>query len=450
MNLLKSVRENIQKKKLVTTDERLLVAVSGGLDSMVLLQLLGELGFHLEVAHVNYGLRGEESNLDESLVKEYCLKSKLVFHCYAPDTIKYAADKNISIQMAARELRYKWFSALLKERNLNKVVTAHHADDQSETILLKLLRGSGLTGLSGIRMKTKELIRPLLPFTKAQLRSWAEEHQIPFRNDSSNEKNDYQRNQLRHKVIPLLKEINPALDQTLSTFATFMEAHNAYLKYSIAGLNCAFQNPVTGIFHISTDKLKSIPGLEIILYELLQPFDVHPHDISNMAAVLNEPGKQFFTTKYSITIGRDEILVAPLSNANDFEVTIASVPFSINTPFGNLHGIIENEHDRNDPLKKHIARLDRDKLHFPLKIRTWKDGDFFYPSGMKGKKKVSDFFIDEKLSLPAKKRIPLIFSGDDLVWICNMRLDDRFIARPASRNTVRITFMAGVNTEDAV
>jgi tRNA(Ile)-lysidine synthase len=450
MNLAREFSVYIKQHQLIKDGDRLLVAVSGGADSMVLIHLLLQSHISFEAAHVNYNLRGVESVAEEKLVQQYCDSHKLILHVLRPDSKKHAADKGISIQMAARELRYNWFRELCTERKLDLIATAHHADDQSETIMLKLIRGAGPSGLGGIRMHQGNLIRPLLSFEKSDLLKWAAEHNIPFLTDSSNLTSDYQRNFIRHEIIPLARKVNPGLNDTLSHFAEFMISHQQFLKYSIHKLNISFRNPVTGFIHIQTEALTEIPGFDVLLYEVLQPFSVHPSEIRNICKSLLNSGKQFFTPTHIITIGRDELIVSPLAEESDTEITIDTCPFSVNTPWGNLHGVETEMPATFHNNHSNIIYTDADLLQFPLTVRTWKEGDIFQPAGMEGRKKLSDLFTEKKLSRPEKKRIPLLFSGEKLVWVCNMRMDQQFTLKSGSRRALKITFMPGVSGDDLI
>jgi tRNA(Ile)-lysidine synthase len=450
MNLAREFSSFINRHQLIKVGDRLLVAVSGGADSMVLIHLLQQKQISFEAAHVNYNLRGEESLAEETLVQEYCKAHQLKLHILRPDTKKYAAENGISIQMAARELRYDWFRKLCQEQELNLIATAHHADDQAETVMLKLLRGAGPSGLAGIRLKQENLIRPLLCFEKSDLLKWAAEHNIPFRTDSSNLSSDYQRNFIRHEILPLAKKINPGLNGTLLHFAEFMLSHQQFLQYSIKNLNLSFKNPVTGFTHIQTSALSEIPGYDVLLYEMLQPFSVHPSEIENICKALVNSGKQFFTPTHLLTIGRNEIVISPLPAESITKINIESYPFSINTPWGNLHGVETEVPTHFHSPQPNTIYTDPELLQFPLTVRTWKEGDFFHPAGMKGRKKLSDYFTEKKISRPEKNQIPLLFSDDRLVWVCNLRMDQRFTINPSSRRALKITFMPGVSSESVI
>lgn len=438
MNLLQKVNSTIKQYCLVHPDERLLIAVSGGIDSMVLLHLMKQSGYHIGVAHMNFSMRGNDSELDMELVKNFCSAHDITLYIKKVNTIEFADDNQLSIQMAARKLRYTWFNEILEENNYQRLVTAHHADDQAETVLLQLLRG--LPGLSGMKFKSDKLIRPLLHIPKTELIQWAEAHHVPYRNDASNDENDYQRNYLRNKIIPLLLRINPSLTTTLVKSAEINQDQNELLLYAVREFSKDQIIQENDLVRIKLDELKTKPGFRTILHFILLQWKFNPHVIQDLIDSIEISGRKFVSSTHILTTARNELIIEERKADFAEDITINHLPFHVETPFGTFSGANADVPDQLNNTASNIMYADAEKLRFPLTVRSWKNGDSFHPLGMKGRKKISDLFTDEKLSIPEKKRVPVFVSDNRVAWVCGFRMDENFRITADTRSVVKIVY----------
>lgn len=405
-------------------DAKILLALSGGLDSMALLYLLHGADYHVEVAHCNFNLRGRESDEDTSFVRDVCNRIGLKLHIKHFDTDAYAKAQAISIQMAARELRYTWFEALRRQRAIDYVATAHHGDDQVETILMNLSRGTGLKGLEGIRAVNDFLIRPLLFTDRAALEHWVDQQNIPYREDSSNASTKYSRNKIRHEVIPALKEINPSLSTTIKQNISRFSGAVANLNFLYEKERSKLMTQRSEQIYIDVLTLKTYPAPIDILYYFLASYGFN--DWAAMQKLLySDSGKTLSSNSHHLLKNREELILIPIEDKDSAVYQIAENQNQINHPI-NIELSTVSATNFKISKEARIAAVDYDKLTFPLTIRKWQKGDVFYPLGMKGKKKISDFFIDNKMSLFEKDNTWLLCSGNDIVWVIGLRLDDRF------------------------
>ncbi len=418
MTLINTISTELEKLSPEYSAKKFILAISGGVDSMVLLDGFNKLTLNIEVAHFNFQLRGEESDADEELVKQICSKNNIPFNKNTADTTTYAAEKGLSIQEAARELRYNWFFNLLKEKNADYIVTGHHADDSIETFFINLLRGSGIKGLCGIK-NTPQIIRPLLPLSRLDIEQYANTNKVLFRNDSSNESLKYKRNFIRKKILPELnKEIKTSSSSILKSIGHLTQA-NEYLEKKLAEDAEKITSNVGNTIYIETRQLIE----NIVLYSVLSKYGFNPSQVNSIQSDTQAIGKKHYSSTHELLIDRNQLVIQPLINklVEVFEIPSLgdyTIPFriSLNT--------IEKPHSLRTE-KKSIF-LDADTIKFPLTIRKWKEGDWFVPFGMKGKKKVSDFFIDAKFSQFEKENSWLLFSDNEVVWVINNRLDDRY------------------------
>ncbi|MDQ3046318.1 MAG: tRNA lysidine(34) synthetase TilS [Bacteroidota bacterium] len=443
--MLKEFNAYIQQHELFEKTDKILLTVSGGIDSVVMCNLFHEAGIEFGIAHCNFGLRGNESEEDETFVEELAESMGVPFHTITFNTSAYAKKNKTSIQTAARTLRYEWFEEIRKNFNYKFIATAHHSDDSIETFFLNLLRGTGIGGLHGIRQKNGRIIRPLLFSSKESIIGYAKKNKIAFRNDSSNDSDNYSRNKIRHKVLPLLKEFNPSLEHSiLKSIQQIADAEIIYLQ-EIERARKSFCKKHQDGFRISIKKLKSLHPVETYLFEFLRPFGFNSTDAANILSSLeNISGKQFLSASHRLIKDREYLLiekiifdeVQPLEKTgiksgqkevslNDFSLQFKSIKKLKNQ---------ELFQDENN------ACIDKDKLEFPLHLRKWEKGDYFYPLGMKGKKKkLSDFFVDRKIPLPVKEKTWLLCSGDQIVWVVGQRLDERF---KVTDSTTKIYFVS--------
>lgn len=418
----------IAQEHLFNKKEKILLAVSGGVDSVVLCDLFYKAGLQFAIAHCNFQLRNEESEDDEKFVIKLASHYNVPVHHIRFETITYKKENKLSTQVAARELRYEWFEKIRAEYQYQFIATAHHQGDIIETFFINLIRGTGISGLRSIVPKQGKIIRPLLFTNKNGILAYAEKNKIKYREDSSNASDSYLRNKIRHHLLPVLTEINPsAASSILHSIEKLRDAEFIY-KQTIEQMRSKICEEKNGAIHFSISEIQKLNPVDTYLYELLKPFGFNA---STTAAILKiadtESGKQFFSSTHRLVKDRNFLIVESISApeaVNEFFITKQETEFKM--PGLALHFQIATADKANIPASAHIAAVDLDKLNFPLIIRKWKTGDAFYPLGMKGKKKLSDFFIDKKLSLIEKENSWLLCSGDKIVWIIGRRLDERF------------------------
>ncbi len=416
---------------------RLLIACSGGLDSVVLARLCHQLQFEFGIAHCNFKLRGEESDADESFVKELANQIQVPFFTTSFDTEKYAEEHLISIQMAARELRYRWFDETAHEYQYDYILTAHHADDNLETFLINLSRGTGIDGLTGIPEVNGTYIRPLLPFSRDQILKLAEKKSWQWREDSSNSSTKYLRNKLRHDVIPELKSTNPEFLQNFGNTLEYLKQSSKFIKGQVYRLKRElFQSLEGDVKKIPIQRLRDFGNPRTSLFFLLKDYGFTAWDDIEQI-ITAQSGKQVFSTTHRLVKDREYLLLSPITEEiSDRIYKIPEEDSMIMIPSGTLKFKIVDEMSQGD-LK--TIFVDKEKLKYPLIVRKWEEGDYFYPIGMKGKKKLSKYFKDEKLSLLAKERVWLLCSGKQIVWIINYRADNRFKIIPQTKQILKIT-----------
>ena len=421
--------------------KRLLIANSGGIDSMVLTHLFSKMDVDLHVAHCNFQLRGEASDTDAEFVENITYLSSNQIYINLFGTENYAKKHNLSIQLAARELRYQWFDELLKEKELHYILTAHHADDNLETFIINFTRGSGLEGLTGIPQQNGNIVRPLLPFSREEILKYAKENQIEWREDETNASTKYLRNKIRHEIVPLLKEINPSLLDSFSNTIEFLHQSQSIVDDQIESISRSIatrnhQNEEE-IIEIDIPKLKELSNPKAYLYQILKEFNFTAwndiHDILD-----SQSGKQIFSSSHRLIKDREVLLISKLQVDSQENITIKIDEFSkeISSPI-NLRF---NTQDIENPAVASEILVDKDLLKYPLFVRKWKNGDYFYPTGMQGKKKVSKYFKDEKLSLLDKENTWILTNADDeVIWIINKRQDRRFATTKNTKQTLKIS-----------
>ena len=434
--MLDIVKSHIKKKFPFLIGKKLLVACSGGIDSVVLARLLKELKYNISLAHCNFSLRGNESDADEKFVISLADKLSIPIHHKKLDTEHFKKANKVSTQMAARELRYRWFDELCKKHSFDFILTGHHIDDEIETFLINLSRGTGIKGLIGIPETNHKVIRPLLTLSRNDIYEYASKHNISWREDSSNETTDYLRNKFRLEVIPNLKETN-------ANFLMGFKKTTAHLKSSLS-LVSDYMELIKKLvltikkasIEIDIAKLKDLPNTDFLLYELLSPYGFTSwNDISNLLNA--QSGKQIYSEKYRLLKNRDGLILAEKTKIKNEHIyyinegdTILKSPFLCNIT--QVDEVLE--------LSPNNLYVDFEKLVFPLKLRLWKDGDYFFPSGMKGKKKLSKFFKDEKLSLIAKEKVWVLLSENSILWVVGMRSDGRFKVDDKTKHILKITY----------
>lgn len=425
--LLEEFLKYTQRESLFTKANKVLVGVSGGVDSIVLCELLHQANIEFAIAHCNFGLRGAESDGDDIFVASLAEKYEVEHFKKFFDTKAYAEEAGVSIQMAARDLRYNWFEEIIEKHNYDYVAVGTHLNDDIETLFINLVRGTGLKGLSGIQPKVNRVIRPLLFATRDRIVAFAKEFQLSWREDSSNADTKYLRNKIRHEIVPVLKSINENIEEVLTENMMRFKQVDLFLEDymdKVRSKVVAIDNDLIKL-NIALLLKESQPNL--ILYHLLKDYGVKASQTDDILKALDGiPGKQFYTQDYKLVIDREEILITRSVKKSQNEVfEIAFLDKEIAHPFS---WEIETKEVESFRLitDKNTACLDFDKLQFPLKLRKWKEGDWFKPLGMSGKKKVSDFLIDTKVSRVQKQETWVLTSEEKIVWIVGHRIDDRF------------------------
>lgn len=437
------VREAIEKfldQYDIPRDAGFILAVSGGADSISMLHAFKYLNLKILVLHCNFSLRGKESDMDEQFVKRFCDNYGIAHSVKKFNTTGYAREKGISIEMAARELRYTWFREMKQKKKLDYIVVAHHADDVAETILINLCRGTGIKGLTGIKPVNGDILRPLLDCPRTDILKYIEDHRLGYRTDSTNNSLDYVRNKIRHQIIPIFKEINPSFLDTMSENCnTLKETEQIYL-YGIGQLQEEILDCEGDEILIHIARTMASPAPYTLLYETLKPFGFNKTQIRDIFnAHSATPGKQFIAGNNILVKGRT---YWRLYNDSKREQTTLTVDTPGIYQIGDSiyqFTVTPRTDDFSIPKDAAIASLDADKIKFPLQIRNWQAGDYFCPIGMKrSKKKVSDYFTDRKFSPKQKKECLLMLSEDKIVWIIGERLDDRFKITSFTKNILQI------------
>jgi tRNA(Ile)-lysidine synthase len=433
---MKNILQNhIDKEIPYLKQKKLLLAVSGGLDSMVLLHLFQELNCDIAIAHCNFQLRGVESFGDQKFVQDYAEDTGIPIFVTQFDTEAFAKDYKLSTQVAARELRYNWFYELLETEKFDYILTAHHADDNLETFLINLTRGTGLEGLTGIPVQNNKVIRPLLFLSREEIEIYAKANDIQWREDSSNASDKYVRNKIRHHLIPVLKELNPHFMVSFLKTEGYLQESLAMVEDAAIMIYQQVASEVENRIHFNLNKLLQLPNYQSYLYQWLKEYGFTAwEDIYDL--VDSQSGKQVFAVDFRLLKDRDFLILSPIEDTED------ELEFLVN----------ENETEINIPLNMTFCKVadisvasnktifvDADQLVYPLMIRKWKTGDFFMPFGMNGKsKKVSKLFKDEKLSLIEKENTWILCSGDQIVWVIGLRADHRFRTVNTTKNILKI------------
>ena len=431
--MLTKFQHHIEQNFTQLKDKKLLLAVSGGIDSMVLLDLFYKLRFDICVVHCNFQLRGKESDADEMLVRETCQDSYIPYFIESFDTLEFAKENKLSIQLAARKLRYDWFQEIIS-LGFDYVLTAHHLDDNVETFLINFTRGTGLEGLTGIPAQNGNIIRPLLPFSREEIENYAQANQIQWREDSSNASDKYFRNKLRHNIVPTLKELNTGfLDSFQNTLHHLQQSESLVNDASKLVFEKVVEEKENQL-EIHLKPLLEFQNYKAYLYQWLKAFGFSAwNDIYDLVEA--QSGKQVFSETHILLKDREKLILSERNEINKSEVfIIESIESKVNIPlklrFCKAVNIFETV--------SNCIFVDESKIKFPLTIRKWQEGDYFYPSGMNGKKKLSKYFKDEKYSLLDKENQWLLCSEDQIIWVIGKRADNRFINRETTQNSIKI------------
>jgi tRNA(Ile)-lysidine synthase len=427
--MLDSFHKYNTENQLFRPEDKLLVAVSGGIDSVVLCHLLHAAHMRFAIAHCNFGLRGDESDGDEAFVKNLADQFQVPIHVKRFDTTGFKKAQGISTQMAARDLRYQWFDELIDEHGYTRLCLAQHQNDLFETVLLNLVRGTGIAGLHGIRAQSGNRIRPLLFADKATIVAYAHQNKIAWREDSSNQSSDYQRNFLRHDVIPLLKKLNPNLEQTFEQSIRKISAAENIFTHYIERLRQQHVIKKDSAVYIDYSFLTEEKEPVLVLFELLRPYQFNYVQAQNIVELLHgEAGKSFLSATHLLVKDRQALIITPVNSKSVPSVWLHATGHSVALPqySAALEASEYNGYTLTaDPF---TAYLNYDKVQFPLTIRPWQAGDRFRPLGMKGKKNISDFLNDLKIPLNLKKDVLVVLSQNEVIWVVGHRIDERYKA----------------------
>lgn len=423
-------------------DKKLLIAISGGLDSVVLTHLFSALNYTIALAHCNFKLREIASDLDEEFVIKLSEQTSNQIFKTIFETEKYAKENKTSTQIAARELRYTWFQKIITDNNFDFVLTAHHADDNLETFLINLTRGSGLDGFTGIPEINGNIIRPLLPFSRAEIMKYAKENKIEWREDASNAATKYVRNKIRHQIIPVLKEINPSLltsfQKTVDHLKESQQIIGDRIKDVSLGIIEKDSSDDLQITKIDIDKLQQLSNPKAYLYQFLKDYNFTAwNDVYYLLSA--QSGKQVFSNTHRLLKNRKFLLLSrkiEIKNQQAKEYFIQKHDLKITRPVTITFEDVQQKSTENT----HTIYVDKDLLKHPLIVRNWQTGDYLYPKGMQGKKKLSKYFKDEKFSLLEKEHTWLLCNADnEIIWVINQRQDSRLSIKNTSKNILKIT-----------
>lgn len=440
---LERFEDYVTRHELFTHQQKILLTVSGGVDSMVMLSLFVRCGYTVGVAHCNFQLRGAESDEDEQLVAEEC--RKLGVECYNRrfDTAAEVERTGDSVEMAARNLRYAWFHELCEQYGYDVISVAHHVDDSIETFFINLLRGTGLKGLTGINSQIGRVVRPLMFSSRKEILEYAISNHIPFREDSTNRSTKYLRNKIRLRLVPMIREINCKFTSLMrGNFYRLMDAQR-FINHGIDRIKADALTEQNGIYTIHTDRIDRDFPMNFVIYEILNSsFGFKGDIVDELCKALEHglTGKRFYSKSFVACIDRGNIEVTHITP--DDACTVVVERYTQRSYCGN--SVLFYEYLDIDTLTElnvaeNTALIDADKLTFPLTLRRWHEGDWFVPLGMSGRKKVSDYLIDHKLSMIDKSRQFVLLSGQNIVWLVGLRLDDRYRVNSATENVLRIT-----------
>ncbi|MDR2148183.1 MAG: tRNA lysidine(34) synthetase TilS [Tannerella sp.] len=443
--MIRNVQKYIETKKLLSPERPVIVGLSGGSDSVSLLFILHKIGYQCIAAHCNFHLRGDESDRDEAFCEKIANELNIKFLKTDFDTFGYAGSKRISIEMAARELRYEWFENIRQKYDAQAIAVAHHRDDSVETMLLNLIRGTGIRGLSGMKPRNGHVVRPLLCVSHVEILHFIEEQQLAFVSDSTNESVDYKRNFVRHRLLPLMQELNPAVSEALArTSKHLSEAEIIYLD-AIEEMKADLIESINeSDIQIDIKKLQQQPAYSSVLYEMLQPYGFSREVTDKILEALDGvSGKEFFAvdSDYKALKDREKLIVYKdvQFDFTDYQLSENEQDWK-NLPVNLTFQKVSVEKHFEVAKDRCIATFDYDKLVFPLVLRRWQPGDSFIPFGMTGKKKLSDYFTDHKLSVKDKANVWILCSGTEIIWIVGRRIDNRFRVGITTKNAFIVNF----------
>jgi tRNA(Ile)-lysidine synthase len=441
--LLQAFEKYVERHELFSHEDKILLTVSGGVDSMVMLSIFVQLGYNIGVAHCNFGLRGKESDEDTEMVLQECEKLGIVCHSKRFDTEGEMARTGDSMEMAARRLRYEWFNELCREEGYAVIAVAHHANDSIETFFINLLRGTGLRGLTGINRQYGKVVRPLLYATRKDILEYALKNHIPYREDSSNRSTKYLRNKIRLGLLPMLQEINPRFTALMRGNLYRLNDAQRFIDVAIDRIREVALHSENGVDTIEVGAIDPMYPRDFVIYELLNSSYGFKGDVVeelNKALKRGVTDRRFYSRNYVAYLDRGNIMVAPIEDEDDCEVIVERGDmrsYCGNSVLYYEHTDIDNVNEYHLP--SDVALLDEAKLQYPLRLRRWREGDSFIPFGMAGRKKVGDYLTDQKVPIVERKRQFVLVSGEDIVWIVGRRTDERFRVGNNTENILKIT-----------
>ena len=433
--MIQEFQNHINQNFAILANKKLIIATSGGLDSMVLLHLCQNSNLEIVIAHCNFQLRGIESFEDQNFVQEFAVANNIPIFITQFDTKNFANDYKLSTQVAARNLRYNWFYELLETENYDFILTAHHADDNLETFIINLSRGTGLNGLVGIPAQNNKIIRPFLIFSRQEIEDYAKANNIKWREDSSNASDKYLRNKIRHNIIPQIKELNENFLESFQKTQNYLQESQTMVEDATIMIYQQVAQEVEEEIHFDLLKLKTLPNFKSYLYEWLQEFGFSAwNDIYDL--VDSQSGKNIYSNDYQLLKNRNYLILSPIYKHKNEIYFIEKNQLEVKIPIKLLLCQVSEISNTN----QNTIFVDADKLSFPLTIRKWTEGDSFQPFGMNGSsKKVSKFFKDEKLSVLEKQKIWILTSDNQIVWIIGLRQDERFKIENKTKQILQIT-----------
>ena len=443
MLLLEEFEKYVAQNELFGHDDKILLTVSGGVDSMVMMSLFAASGYRFGVAHCNFQLRGQESDEDEALVAEQARRYGVELFNRRFDTQGEMERTGESMKMAARRLRYTWFRSLCDEHGYNVIAIAHHINDSIETFFINMLRGTGLRGLTGISVQAGRIVRPLMFATRKDILDYATAHRIPYREDSSNRSTKYLRNKVRLGIVPMLREINPQFTTVMRRNISRLTDAQTFIDRSVELIRRDAMTEQGGLYTLHVDRIDASLPLGYVVYEILNSmfgFKGDTVDALCHALQQNNTGRRFYSREWVATIDRGRIVIGRIA---DEDTCMTQVEQGVLRSYCGS-SVLHYEYCDIDMIDSvttpdNVALVDADKLRFPLTLRRWQQGDWFVPFGMSGRKKVSDFLIDAKVSMAEKSRQFVLLSGDDVVWLVGRRADDRFRLTRQTENVLKIT-----------
>jgi len=436
--MINSFKKYVTDNKLFSKSSKILLAVSGGVDSVVMAHIFKECSYNCGIAHCNFQLREEDSESDEKSVEKLARKLNFPFYSISFDTENYAKENGVSIQMAARNLRYEWFEKIRKENKYTHIAIGHNSNDITETFLINLSRGTGIKGLTGIKAKANNIVRPLLFAERTEILKFSQENNFDYREDKSNSSLKYSRNRIRKNIIPELEKINQSFNQSISETIKVLSDAEIILKREIEDKDKKIVKKKNDIIYIDIEKLKTLSPIKYYLFEFLNPYNFNSSSVEDIISVLDkQSGKTFYSNTHTLVKDRNQLIIDKIKT-EEINFKLAKTDVKIDEPISIKLSFIKNEDFTPIYDNKNIAFIDADKLEFPLIIRNWKSGDKFMPLGMTNFKKLSNFFIDNKFSIIEKQNSLILENKKDIVWIIGNRLDNRYKLTKDTKNILKI------------